>query len=65
MKWQGAGHIASPFSLEATVDEPISPFEKTYECAEANPVQDGLSFNNFGISAKDRTVQLLTYRCSK
>jgi hypothetical protein len=36
MKWQGAGNIASPFSSEATVDEPILPFEKTYEGAEEN-----------------------------
>jgi hypothetical protein len=36
MKWQGAGNIASPFSSEATVDEAISPFEKTYEGTEEN-----------------------------
>jgi hypothetical protein len=36
MKWQGAGNVASPFSSEATVDERISPFEKTYEGAEEN-----------------------------
>jgi len=36
MKWQGAGSIASLFSLEATVDERISPFEKTNEGGEEN-----------------------------
>jgi hypothetical protein len=36
MKWQGAGNIASPVSLEVTVDERLLPFEKTYEGAEEN-----------------------------
>jgi hypothetical protein len=36
MKRQGAGNIASPFSLEATVDERILPFDKIYEGAEEN-----------------------------
>jgi len=36
MKWQEAGNIASLFSLEATVDERISPFEEAYEGAKEN-----------------------------
>jgi hypothetical protein len=36
MKWQGAGSIARLFSLEATVEERISPLEKTNEGAEEN-----------------------------
>ena len=53
MKWQGAGNIASPFSLEATVDEPISQFEETYEGAEENlPSADSLWLLVMGVNVE-------------